>query len=146
MTADEAEDPHAELVRPFLNRKRPLPPMSPDSDSPNAGSGVRAYAMTGGRSQAAVQLEFETMLQATGDGREALTAVRFERAEILRLCHSEPQSVAELAARMKVPIGVVRVVAGDLLAEGYVQAFHPSVSVADDVLLITRLIAGVRSL
>ncbi len=146
MTADEAEDPHAQLVRPFLDRRRPLPPMSPDLESPNDATGVRAYAMTGGRSRASVQLEFETMLQATGDGREALTAVRFERADIVRLCHSEPLSVAELAARMHVPIGVVRVVAGDLLAEGYLQAFHPSVSVADDVLLITRLIAGVRSL
>ena len=86
------------------------------------------------------------MLQATADGREALTAVRFERADIIRQCQSEPQSVAELSARLHVPIGVVRVVASDLLAEGYLKAFHPSTNVADDVLLITRLIAGVRSL
>lgn len=86
------------------------------------------------------------MLQATGAGREALTALKFERAEILRLCHTDPLSVAELSARLHVPIGVVRVVAADLASEGLLEAFQPSANVADDVLLITRLIAGVRSL
>ena len=57
-----------------------------------------------------------------------------------------PRSVAELSARMHVPIGVVRVVAADLVSEGMLESFQPSANVADDVLLITRLIAGVRSL
>lgn len=108
--------------------------------------GVRAYAMTGGRSHTNGVLEFETMLRSTGSGREALTAMKFERAEILRLCQSDPQSVAELAALLRVPIGVVRVVAADLVSEGMLESFQPSANVADDVLLITRLIAGVRSL
>lgn len=146
MSGADADDPHAQLVRPFLDRKQPLQPLSPDADVPGDGSAVRAYAMTGGRAHSSGQLEFETMLQATADGREALTAVRFERAEIVRLCQSDPLSVAELSARMHVPIGVVRVVASDLLAEGFLEAFHPSSDVADDVLLITRLIAGVRAL
>ena len=146
MRGAEAEDPHAQLVRPFLDRKQPLKPLSPDSEPSDAGSAVRAYAMTGGRSHISVHLEFETMLQATADGREALTAVRFERADIVRQCQRDPQSVAELSALLRVPIGVVRVVASDLIAEGYLEAFHPSTDVADDVLLITRLIAGVRAL
>ncbi len=146
MSGEEAEDPHAQLVRPFLDRKQPLKPLSPDSDVPGSGSAVRAYAMTGGRSHTSVHLEFETMLQATADGREALTATRFERADIVRQCQRDPQSVAELSARLHVPIGVVRVVCSDLIAEGYLEAFHPSTNVADDVLLITRLIAGVRAL
>ncbi|MGB8860569.1 MAG: DUF742 domain-containing protein [Ilumatobacteraceae bacterium] len=114
-------------------------------DHSAAAHGVRAYTMTGGRSHAG-GLEFETMLQATGAGREALTAMKFERAVILRLCQTDPLSVAELSARMHVPIGVVRVVAADLVSEGMLESFQPSANVADDVLLITRLIAGVRSL
>ena len=47
---------------------------------------------------------------------------------------------------LHVPIGVVRVVAGDMLGEGLLESFQPSTNVADDVLLITRLIAGVRNL
>jgi hypothetical protein len=141
-----AVDPHSQLVRPFLDRKRPQRDASAEADHSAAASGVRAYAMTGGRAHAAVVLEFETMLQATGGGREALTALKFERAEILRLCQTDALSVAELSARMRVPIGVVRVVAADLVSEGMLESFQPSANVADDVLLITRLIAGVRSL
>jgi len=141
-----ADESHAQLVRPFLDRKRPLPRASVEEDHSVAANGVRAYAMTGGRSLASGVLEFETMLQSTGRGREALTAMKFERAEILRLCQSDPQSVAELAALLRVPIGVVRVVAADLVSEGMLESFQPSANVADDVLLITRLIAGVRSL
>jgi hypothetical protein len=142
----EADEPTVELVRPFLDRKRPEQRASVEEDHSAAVHGVRAYTMTGGRAHASGVLEFETMLQATGGGREALTALKFERAEILRLCQTDPQSVAELAAKMHVPIGVVRVVAADLASEGMLESFQPSANVADDVLLITRLIAGVRSL
>ena len=141
-----ADELHAQLVRPFLDRKRPLERAPVDEDHSAAANGVRAYAMTGGRSHASGVLEFETMLQSTGGGREAITAMKFERAEILRLCQSDPQSVAELAALLRVPIGVVRVVAADLVSEGMLESFQPSANVADDVFLIARLIAGVRSL
>ena len=141
-----ADEPHAQLVRPFLDLKRPLQRLPAGEDHAAFANGVRAYAMTGGRSVAIGVLEFETMLQSTGSGREALTAMKFERAEILRLCRTDPQSVAELAALLRVPIGVVRVVAADLVSEGMLESFQPSANVADDVLLISRLIAGVRSL
>lgn len=146
MNVSGPDDPQVPLVRPFLERKRPATPAHTHEDEPVALTGVRAYAMTGGRARASLHLEFETMLQATAGGREAFTALRFERADIVRLAHSEPLSVAELAARMRVPIGVVRVVAADLLTEGLLESFQPSTNVADDVLLITRLIAGVRAL
>jgi len=134
------------LVRPFLDRKRPLKPVSPDEHPHAPSHSVRAYAMTGGRAHAVAPLEFETMLQSTGAGREAYTAQKFERADILRRCQSEPLSVAELSALMRIPIGVVRVVAADMVGEGLLESFQPSTNVADDVLLITRLIAGVRAL
>ncbi len=137
-------DDTAQLVRPFLDRKRLIKPI-PEGDHPQP-QGVRAYAITGGRAHASAPLEFETMLQTTAAGREGLTAQRFERADILRRCQSEPLSVAELSALMRIPIGVVRVVAADMVAEGLLESFQPSTNVADDVLLITRLIAGVRSL
>ncbi len=139
-------DPNAQLVRPFLDSKRVLRQESGEETYATAADGVRAYTMTGGRAHVTGVLEFETMLQATAGGREALTALKFERAEILRLCQAEPSSVAELAALIRVPIGVVRVVAADLVSEGMLESFQPSENVADDVLLITRLIAGVRAL
>ena len=102
---------------------------------------VRPYAITGGRADSRVHLAYETMLQATASGRAA--TAKFERAAILRLCATEPLSVVELAAKLSLPIGVVRVVAGDLLAEGRLGAHQPSGNLVDDVALITRLIAEI---
>jgi hypothetical protein len=139
-------DPHVTAVRPFLERGRALSTPPAASDEGHPYTGVRAYAITRGRAHASMQLAFETMLQATVAGRDAAVAQRFERGDIVRLCDSEPLSVAELSARLHLPIGVVRVVAADLVTEGILEAFHPTENVADDVLLLTRLIAGVRAL
>lgn len=131
-------------VRPFVERRFAAAPAAVAED--DTGASVRAYAMTGGRARTTVQLEFETMLQATVPGRTAAPSMRFERSQILAIAASAPVSVAELSARIGVPLGVVRVLAADLLADGYLESFQPSTNVADDVLLITRLIAGVRAL
>jgi hypothetical protein len=143
MTSNDDEVAGAS-VRPFLDRG--LGNVSSKDEFIDDTAQVRAYAMTRGRSHAAVHLAFETMLQATPSGMDPARHERFERGSILQWCRVEPLSVAELSARLRVPIGVVRVVAADLLLEGHLEAFQASEHVADDVLLITRLIAGVRAL
>ncbi len=144
MTAKDDDVPVV-AVRPFLERGRATTTAKDDFVADDTAQ-VRAYAMTRGRSQAAVHLAFETMLQATPSGMDPSRHERFERGAILQWCRVEALSVAELSARLRVPIGVVRVVAADLLLEGHLEAFQASEHVADDVLLITRLIAGVRAL
>ena len=42
------------------------------------------------------------------------------RGKILTLCVERP-SVAEIAARLSLPLGVARVLIGDLVTQGYVQ-------------------------
>jgi hypothetical protein len=147
MDTAPGDDTSVSMVRPFLGRGRGVTLTLPDDlADPERAGGVRAYAITGGRAHAVVHLEFETMLRATALGATKLPQLRFERAEILRLCDLDALSVAELSARLHLPIGVVRVVAADLLGEGLVESFQPSGNVADDVSLIQRLIAGLRAL
>ena len=138
------DDAQVTAVRPFLRAGRRIVQVPQGEEVETAQ--VRAYAMTRGRAHAVVHLAFETMLQATTAGAVASRSERFERAGILQWCRTEPISVAELSARLRVPIGVVRVVAADLLLECFLESFRQSENVADDVLLITRLIAGVRGL
>jgi len=145
--APDAET-EAPMVRPFLERGRSLSmslPNEADESAPHA-AGVRAYAMTRGRSHAVVHLEFETMLRTTSLGEASASTLRFEKGDVARLCAADVLSVAELSARLRLPIGVVRVVAADLLVDGLLESFQPSENVADDVALIQRLIAGVRAL
>lgn len=137
-------------MRPFLAQMLSTPIAgADDAGTPYAGAdaaGVRSYTMTSGRAQGTVALEIESMLQLTTEGALLLDRLQFERARVAALCQVEILSVAELSARLHLPIGVIRVVASDLIVDGLLQAHLPGFGVADDVDLISRLIEGVRAL
>jgi uncharacterized protein DUF742 len=80
---------------------------------------IRPFLLTGGRTRPAQEgLRVETLVQARPG---ALTpGLRFEAREIVEACQA-PTSLAEVAARLRVPIGVARVLVSDLIAEGSVQ-------------------------
>jgi hypothetical protein len=142
---DEHET-EAALVRPFLSRALPTVETATTVEEPSTeASIVRSYAITSGRAQGAIHLEIESMLQVTPGGAQT-GSLTFERAAVVHLCRTEILSVAELSARLKLPLGVIRVVASDLIVEGLLEAFLPSLGVAEDVDLISRLIEGVRAL
>ena len=148
MEDDAYDDSQVALVRPFLTRSMSTVHAAPavdDTVGPEAAA-VRSYAMTSGRARGAVHLEFEAMLQVTPRGSDASASLNFERAAIVQLCKGEILSIAELSARLRVPIGVIRVVASDLIVDGLLEAFLPSLGVAEDIDLISRLIEGVRAL
>src|SRR3546814_8604596 len=76
--------------------------------------------MTGGRTRTDRRdLRVETVLQALTD--QPPDGLPSEQQEILRLC-GEPLSVAEVAAKLGLVLGVVQVVAGDLIAQGLVRS------------------------
>ncbi len=106
---------------------------------------VRPYYWTGGRTASRVNLAVEALVSATG--RPPDPAARPEHRTILGLC-ATPHSVAELAALLKVPLGVARVLLGDLAAAGSV-AVHRTAGSADaapDVALMQRVLAGLQRL
>ncbi|MFC3999699.1 DUF742 domain-containing protein [Nocardiopsis sediminis] len=89
-----------------------------------AGSLVRPYAMTGGRTRPAGSgLDMISIVVATRE-RFDWHLLEPEHAAILRLCH-RPVSVAELSAQMDIPMTVVKVLLGDLIARGDVLARAP---------------------
>jgi hypothetical protein len=107
---------------------------------------VRPYLFTGGRTEPVHRtLAVETMLRSTPAGRVAAATLPAERRRTVELCRV-PQSVAEVAARLCIPLGVVRVLVADLHADGLVDiddvADHPR----DDLALLHRLIARVEAL
>ena len=134
-------NPEPSVFRPFL----PNAPAqrAPSSSSETGQAGVRAYLITGGR--AAAPLAYETMLASVQSGSGE--PEHFERARILEVC-SEGQalSVAEVAAKLQLPIGVVRVLASDLVNAGRLIAHQATSDQTSDVTLLTRLIDGVRAL
>ncbi len=92
-----------------------------------------------------VNLAVETLVSATD--RPADPAAPIEHRTILKLCATS-HPVAELAALLKIPLGVVQVVLGDLAAAGNI-AVHRTVGSADtasDVALMQRVLAGLQRL
>jgi hypothetical protein len=114
------------------------------SEGPGARRLVPAYAVTGGRTRAAGRdLPIETMVTTTAEGMRALVDLRFERRDVVLLCR-RPQSIAEVAARVRVPLGVARVLVSDLTAAGYLAVHVPS-SERPDREILERLLSGLRA-
>lgn len=78
---------------------------------------VRPFMLTGGRTRPLHDgLRIETLLRAAP---AALSApLRFEARHIVELCQA-PMSIADLSVALRVPLGVVRVIVADLVADGY---------------------------
>jgi hypothetical protein len=94
--------------------------MDPRSDA-NGAMTPRPYAITGGRTRSATQLPIEAILRTTANGADRFPRLALERKRIVALC-AVPISIAEVSAHLHLPLGVVRVLAGDLVGEGLLMA------------------------
>ena len=104
---------------------------------------VPPYAVTGGRTKVDVDIPYEALVRTTPRGRENLQLIAFERRNILKLAE-KPIAVAELSAHLRLPIGAIRVLIGDLSVEGHVQT--KSMSQKADTALLERVRDGLRRL
>jgi hypothetical protein len=105
---------------------------------------VRSYTLTAGRTKTDVDLPVEATLRRQGFDDEGGES---PRQRILRVC--DDKSVAEVSALVKMPIGVVRVLLGDLVQEGLVRVqatLTDSSSTAERRGLIERTLRGLRAL
>lgn len=119
-----------------------------DIIEPKGPNLVRPYFLTAGRTQAAVELPIEATIVLQPSARERTWPASDMAGKIIALC-SEPQSVAEISAKLGVPLGVARVLIGDLVTAGHVrtQATLTENSSTDERRdLIERTLSGLRAL
>ncbi|WP_408640347.1 DUF742 domain-containing protein [Saccharomonospora marina] len=108
---------------------------------------VRPYAITGGRTKPNHHLELETLVSTR---QAALLAVpdQIEHQLIMEECRT-PHSVAEIAAMLRVPFGVARVLVSDAADAGLVNV-HRTISGDEGaeahLLLMERVLSGLRRL
>ncbi|MFK0202769.1 DUF742 domain-containing protein [Streptomyces lavendulae] len=100
----------------------------------------RPYALTTGRTVARPELRLEALVLTTPgtDVERAATTGHPELDRILALC-SAPASVAEVSARLDVPLGATRVLLSDLWGMGRISVValsdgHPSPELMERVL------------
>ena len=114
------------------------------AEGPGARRIVPAYAIAGGRTRSVGRdLPIETMVTTTPEGIAAVVDLQFERRDVVLLCRTA-QSVAEVAARLRLPLGVARVLVSDLAATGQLTAHVPDFDRPDRALL-ERLLDGLRA-
>ena len=130
---------------------RPTDSRPEDGQSANdrpveGGRVVPAYALTRGRTRSkGPELPLETMATVTALGRERQPSMQVERRAILDQC-LRPTSVVEVAVHLGVPVGVARVLVGDLASGGYL-AVHlpPQADDRPDPAILERLLEGLRA-
>ncbi|BBZ24193.1 hypothetical protein MHIB_26110 [Mycolicibacter hiberniae] len=109
---------------------------------------VRPYTLTAGRTHTEVPLPLEAPLQALPTAPPHQWPLSDPRGRIVELCQAAP-SLAEISARLNLPLGVARVLVGDLVTSGYlrVRATLTEASTHDERRdLIGRTLRGLRAL
>lgn len=107
---------------------------------------VRPYLFTGGRTRPSptVALPVEAMLTSTAVARATAAMLPPEQRRIVESCVTA-RSVAELAAEIRAPITVARVLVADLYTAGLLDV-HDVAGTSADLTLLTRLITRVRAI
>ncbi|MBZ4561755.1 DUF742 domain-containing protein [Mycobacterium avium subsp. hominissuis] len=113
-----------------------------------SGNLVRPYTLTSGRTDTTVDLPVEAPIQTLQAGLTHRWPPGDARGRIVRLCLDSP-SVAEISARLDLPLGVARVLVGDLVLSGYLRV-HKTLSERltrdERHELIGRTLRGLRAL
>ena len=105
---------------------------------------IRSYTITAGRTATSVDLAMEATLRLQA-GAEA-PVLSYPAAQVLEVC--DRRSVAEVSALTKMPIGVTRVLLGDLIEQGLIRiqaTITDNTSTDERLELIERTLRGLRN-
>ncbi|MCM2577612.1 DUF742 domain-containing protein [Streptomyces meridianus] len=132
----------------------PFPPVhagtahaAPEWFDEEAGPVVRLYAMTAGRARPTSEAFDLIAVVHAEEGDDLPLPASPEQAVILGLCRNAPRSVADIAADSDLPVGVVRVLLGDLLDAGLIGVSRPvPPAQLPDAGILREVINGLRAL
>ncbi|MFZ5852444.1 MAG: DUF742 domain-containing protein [Actinomycetota bacterium] len=127
---------------------------TPEEDLPDDPvRSVRPYTVTGGRTRPAgpAPLPLEALVRARAPevGESPPSGETLERGRILELCRDGMLSVAELSAHLRLPLGAVRVLVGDLAEEGLVVVYgvgHGASAPAHNLTILESVLDGISRL
>ena len=118
--------------------------IGPDA-APDPPSAVRPFLLTSGRVAVESTFPAETQVVATSEGLGALGSLAFEHRAIIETCRV-PLSLAEVAAKLRLHLNVVRVLAGDLRNNRHLTVHAPQADMSSNVDVLRRVIDGLRAI
>ncbi|MBW5484629.1 DUF742 domain-containing protein [Streptomyces bambusae] len=123
----------------------PAPERLPIRGADRRPARVRPYSLTGGRTRFARVLLVETFV-ATLDAEPRKNDRMPEMRAIVEVCR-RMRTIAEIAALLKLPLGVVRVLVTDLADQGRIRVYADGHgSGRPDRALLERVLSGLRRL
>jgi hypothetical protein len=113
----------------------------------DAGPVVRPYALTKGRTLPSGGASFGLIdvVIATGEWAPEHFRPGPEHRRILSMCRG-PTPIVDLTSEIDLPLGVVRVLLGDLTSEGMVRVLSTQKQPANDQRLLRMVLDGLESL
>lgn len=135
-------------IRPYLRQPPPAtPPVEPEHAD---ATGLRPYVLTSGRVHAAdPAIGVETQVTARPPGPTGpavpLASLAPELRAIVALC-AQPMSVAEISARLRLHLGVTRILVGDLRSAGHLDVHTVDAADPHNPEIILRVIRGLRAI
>lgn len=120
--------------------------MERPADDPR-GALVRPYAVTRGRTEPQRDIAIEAVLLTTARGKQEARFAGRDKQTIASICDGRAQSLAEIAAYTRLPLGVTRVLVADMVADGLLALHNPLEARAGDRMeLLERVLSGLRRL
>jgi hypothetical protein len=122
--------------------------LSPEQGGVETGAAaVRPYAWTRGRTRSGLDLAIETLVSTSQQAREQMGLLQVEHRAVAELCE-QTRSVAEVAALLSIPLGVARVLLGDMAGMNLVTVHQTASSAGNepDLALMERVLSGLRRL
>jgi hypothetical protein len=114
-----------------------------------APSFVRPFVRSQGRTRAEVELPLEALVStsavvASSENTGSIPALEEHRV-VLGLC-AQPRSIMEVAALAGIPLGVARVLVGDLAASGELTVHRTVDRIGPGAELLRRVLSGLNQL
>ena len=121
---------------------QPQPPHDP------RGALVRPYAVTRGRTEPQRNIPIEAVLVASQAAVQEARFAGHDKYRIAVLCEPRAQSLAEIAARSRLPLGVARVLVADMVTDGLLSLHSaaPRQGFTERMDLLERVLSGLRKL
>lgn len=112
------------------------------------GALVRPYAVTRGRTEPRQDIALEAVLSSTPTQVAESRFAGHDKYRIAAVCEGRAQSLAEIAAYTRMPLGVTRVLVADLVAEGLLtlHTAAPAEGFEERMNLLGRVLSGLREL
>ncbi|GAA4571462.1 hypothetical protein GCM10023176_32250 [Micromonospora coerulea] len=112
------------------------------------GALVRPYAVTRGRTEPLQNIALEAVLSCTPTQVAEARFAGHDKYRIASVCEGRAQSLAEIAAYTRMPLGVTRVLVADMVAEGLLtlHTAAPPEGFEERMNLLGRVLSGLREL